>query len=108
MRAGRVALALAAVVAASVVNASDRRLGPDCSIKGKRLQGRVQIVSAFPDVKAQVVTAFPDLRVQLVSAFPDSCGKWTYVTAFPDFTIEFVQAFPDVRIEFVNAFPGRP
>lgn len=76
--------------------------------KGILLQGRVKIVTSFPDLKVQVVDAFPDLRVQLVTAFPDRPGKWQFVSSFPNFKIQFVDAFPDLKIQFVNAFPGKP
>lgn len=77
-----------------------------CSFKGKKLYGKIQVVTAFPDVKVQKVTAFPDVKVQEVSAFPDKCGKWQMVTAFPDTKVQFVTAFPDVKIQYVTAFPG--
>jgi hypothetical protein len=79
-----------------------------CTFNGKKLYGKIQVVTAFPDVKVQVVTAFPDVKVQKVTAFPDSCGKWEMVTAFPDTKVQFVDAFPDVKIEYVTAFPGIP
>jgi hypothetical protein len=81
-------------------------VGKDCTFKGKRLWGKVQVVNAFPDLKVQIVNAFPDVKVQKVTAFPDKCGKWQFVTAFPDIKIQFVTAFPDVKIQYVNAFPG--
>ena len=71
------------------------KVGKDCTLKGKKLYGKVQIVTAFPDFKVQVVNAFPDLKVKKVSAFPDKCGKWKIVNAFPDFKIQIVNAFPD-------------
>jgi hypothetical protein len=77
-----------------------------CTFNGKKLYGKIQVVTAFPDVKVQVVTAFPDVKVQNVTAFPDKCGKWEMVTAFPDTKVEFVTAFPDVKIQYVSAFPG--
>ena len=77
-----------------------------CTFNGKKLYGKIQIVTAFPDVKVQEVNAFPDLKVQKVNAFPDKCGKWQIVTAFPDTKVQFVNAFPDVKIQYVNAFPG--
>jgi hypothetical protein len=77
-----------------------------CRFNGKQLWGKIQEVTAFPDVKVQVVTAFPDVKVQKVTAFPDSCGKWQMVTAFPDTKVQFVTAFPDVKIQYVTAFPG--
>ncbi len=80
----------------------------DCTFNGKKLYGKIQVVTAFPDVKVQVVTAFPDVKVQKVTAFPDKCGKWQMVTAFPDTKVQFVTAFPDVKIQYVDAFPGIP
>ena len=80
----------------------------ECTLKGKKLYGKVQVVESFPDIKVQVVRAFPDLRVQQVEAFPNSCGKWQYVESFPDFKIQFVEAFPDLKVQFVEAFPGVP
>ncbi len=83
-------------------------LDSGCSLKGKKLYGKVQVVEAFADFKVQVVNSFPDLKVEKVKAFPDQCGKWEYVTAFPDFKIQYVNAFPDLKIEFVKSFPGLP
>ena len=78
----------------------------NCTLEGKVLYGRVQVVEAFPDFRVQVVNAFPDLKVQKVNAFPDRCGRWQFVDSFPDFRIQFVNAFPDLRIQYVDAFPG--
>jgi hypothetical protein len=77
-----------------------------CTFNGKKLFGKIQVVTAFPDVKVQVVSAFPDVKVQKVNAFPDKCGQWQMVTAFPDTKVQFVDAFPDVKIQYVDAFPG--
>ena len=77
-----------------------------CRFNGKQLWGKIQEVTAFPDVKVQVVTAFADVKVEKVTAFPDKCGKWQMVTAFPDTKVQFVTAFPDVKIQYVTAFPG--
>jgi hypothetical protein len=84
------------------------KIGGDCSLKGHKLFGKIQVVKAFPDLKVQIVTAFPDLKVQKVDAFPDKCGQWKMVDAFPDLKIQFVDAFPDLKIQYVNAFPGVP
>ena len=81
-------------------------VGAICTLEGKVLYGRVQVVEAFPDFRVQVVNAFPDLKVQKVNAFPDRCGRWQFVDSFPDFRIQFVNAFPDLRIQYVDAFPG--
>ncbi len=84
------------------------KIGSDCMYKGIKLQGKVQIVTSFPDLKVQQVTSFPDLKVQVVNSFPDRCGKWQFVESFPDFKIQYVTSFPDIKIEFVNSFPGVP
>jgi hypothetical protein len=77
-----------------------------CTFNGKKLFGKIQVVTAFPDVKVKVVTAFPDVKVKKVTAFPDSCGKWQMVDSFPDTKVQFVDAFPDVKVQYVDAFPG--
>ena len=110
---------LALVICALIITVSNQKLTAktslkskskisDCSFNGKQLYGKVQVVTAFPDIKVQVVNAFPDLKVQVVDAFPDACGKWQMVDAFPDFKVQFVDAFPDIKIQYVDAFPGMP
>jgi hypothetical protein len=90
------------------ITAQANPIGGDCTFKGIRLYGKVQIVDAFPDIKIQIVTAFPDLKVKKVDAFPDSCGKWQRVEASPDFKVQIVDAFPDIKVQWVDAFPGKP
>jgi hypothetical protein len=97
-----------AQVAVPQAPAETLKVPKSCVLKGKRLWGKVQVVSAFPDLKVQVVSAFPDLKVQVVDAFPDKCGKWQMVTSFPDLKVQFVDAFPDLKIQYVTAFPGVP
>jgi hypothetical protein len=92
----------------SPARGSGGKVGGDCSLKGKKLYGKIKIVDAFPDLKVQVVDAFPDLKVQVVDAFPDKCGKWKMVDAFPDVKVQMVTAFPDLKIKYVTAFPGLP
>ena len=41
-----------------------------CSCKGKKLYGKVQFVTSFPDVKIQIVESFPDVKIQYVNSFP--------------------------------------
>lgn len=79
-----------------------------CTFKCKKLYGKIQVVTAFPDVKVQVVTAFPGVKVQTATFIPDKCGKWQMVTSFPDTKVQFVTAFPDVKIQYVESFPGLP
>jgi hypothetical protein len=80
----------------------------DCVFQGKKLYGKVQVVSSFPDIKVQKVQSFPDLKVQWVNNFPDSCGKWQKVESFPDLKIQYVESFPDLKVQFVQNFPGKP
>ena len=79
-----------------------------CSFHGKKLYGKIQIVSEHADVTVQEVAAFPDLKMKPVRAFADRCGMWQLVDAGAETTVEFVAAFPDVRIQRVAAFPGLP
>ena len=75
-------------------------------INGKRLYGRVRVVSSMADFKVEVVSSGADLKVEQVNMFSDSCGKWEFADMFSDFTVEFVNVNSDFKIEFVNMFPG--
>ncbi len=109
VRAGLISAALFLCAAAFAAPASAGSVDKaSCTFNGRKLQGKVQIVTAFPDVKVQVVDSFPDLNVQAVTAFPDRCGKWQFVDSFPDFKIQYVTAFPDIKIRMVESFPGVP
>lgn len=77
-----------------------------CTLNGKALFGRVQIVESFPDFKVRRVESFADLRVQIVESFPDACGEWQIVESFPDFTVQFVDSFADFDMTEVSSFPG--
>ncbi len=90
---------LSSVLAADIDKAA-------CTFKGKKLYGKIQIVTSFPDIKVQEVTSFPDLKVEKVTSFPDKCGKWQMVTSFPDTKIQLVTSFPDVKVQYVTSFPG--
>ncbi len=97
--------AMISLLAASAVQAG--KVDGNCTYAGKKLYGRIQVVSAFPDVKVQVVSSFPDLKVKTVENFPTKCGMWQMVESFPDTKVQFVNSFPDVKIQFVESFPGR-
>ncbi|MCA9524353.1 MAG: hypothetical protein KC609_25470 [Myxococcales bacterium] len=84
------------------------KVGRSCTFKGKRLWGKVQVVTSFPDFRVKVTNSFPDLKVKRVTSFADKCGLWHYVTSFPDFKIQFVTSFPDFTIQYVTSFPGVP
>ena len=92
----------------TATSASAGVVGASCTLKGIKLQGKVQVVENFPDLKVQVVTHFPDLKVKTVQHFPDDCGEWQFVEHFPDFKIQYVEHFPDLKIQRVEHFPGVP
>ncbi|MEK9786161.1 MAG: hypothetical protein VW546_09150 [Gammaproteobacteria bacterium] len=98
-------LALFAVLSSSAFAGS---IDSDCTLNGKKLYGKVQVVTSFADFKVEEVQSFPDLKVEKKSSFADDCGEWEFVDSFPDFTIEYVTSFADFKIEFVNSFPGLP
>jgi hypothetical protein len=81
-------------------------IGSDCIYKGKKLYGRVQVVTSFPDFKVKQVSSFPDLKVKKVTSFADRCGRWHFVHSFADFKIQFVDSFADFKIQYVDSFPG--
>jgi len=96
-------ISIPAIFVTSKANAARASRGkPD----PKAVYGRIQYVTAFPDVKVKVVRSFADLRVQVVKAFANSPGEWEIVDSFPDFKVEVVESFEDFTIEYVNAFPG--
>jgi hypothetical protein len=102
-------LALAAMgIGGRPVHAEKNIKKGDCTHKGFKLYGKVQIVEHFPDLKIQVVDHFPDLLVQKVKSFPDACGKWQIVEHFPDLKVQIVEHFPDLKIQWVDHFPGVP
>jgi len=77
-----------------------------CTFKGFALNGNIQVVENFPDIKVQIVENFADIHVQLVTSFPDKCGQWKFVESFPDVKIQYVDNFPDIKIKMVTSFPG--
>lgn len=100
--------ALSVLGASLILSPASAEVGPDCTLDGILLYGKVQVVEHFADLKVQVVSSFPDLKVSVVDVFADSCGKWWFVDSFPDFTIQYVDSFPDLKIQYVGSFPGLP
>ena len=103
---GLIKFALVGALAGALGPATASAKIKGCTLNGKALFGKVQVVKSFPDFRVQVVKSFPNLKVQRVTSFPDACGKWQWVNSFPDFTVEYVESFPDFTIEFVESFPG--
>ena len=98
--------ALVAVCAVSLLAAAPKIEAKDCTFKGRKLYGRIQYVTSFPDLRIKVVESFPDIKVKLVTSFPDACGKWQIVDSFPDLKVQVVESFPDITVKFVESFPG--
>jgi hypothetical protein len=81
------------------------RINCDCTYKGKKLWGKVEYVTVFPDFKVKV-SSFPDLNVK-ETMFATQCGEWERVTAFGDFKVQIVDMFEDFDIAY-SYFPGIP
>lgn len=84
------------VVATNAEPASSKLQG--CSVNGIYLKGRVQVVSAFGDVKIREVGTGADLQVRIVD-LPQSCGEWRFVDSLPDFTVEYVSIGEDITVK---------
>jgi hypothetical protein len=97
--------AVAGVLAAMAVLAGKSSAG-EGKVDLKKIHGRIQFVTSFPDYRVKVVESFPDLKVQLVTSFPDKPGMWQKVDSFPDYKVQIVNSFPDFTIQWVNSFPG--
>lgn len=82
------------------------RIGEDCSFNGKKLYGKVKIVSYGEDFKILPAGYGEDLRVETVGYGAGSCGKWEIVTYGEDFKIRFVEYGEDFKIRFVSYNPG--
>lgn len=83
------------------------KIGSDCTLKGKKLSGRIRIVTANEDFRVRVVNANEDLKVLLQTiTWNERCGEWYYADANYDFKVRFVEANEDFKIRFVNAIPG--
>jgi len=81
-------------------------ISADCTLNGKRLAGKVQIVKNFPDFKVKIVDTFQDLKVKKMRNFARKCGEWQFVSNFPDIKIQFVKHFPDFTVKYVDYHPG--
>lgn len=84
------------------------KIGKDCTFKGKKLYGKVQVVDAFPDFRVRVVSAFPDLKVQRSTLLPVPAVAGNGWTPFPISKSSSSNAFSDFDIQYVDAFPGIP
>ncbi len=97
---------LAALTTGSDGTARPSKISAECTFRGHRLYGKIQIVERHADLKVRVVERFADLKVQLVERFPKRCGQWQLVERFADTKVRLVQRHPDVTIRYVERFPG--
>ncbi len=57
---------------------SESSVSNDCTYKGRKLYGRILLVSSSPDLRVRSVNSIPDLRVQTVTTVPSRCGEWQW------------------------------
>ena len=79
-----------------------------CKFRGKKLYGRVRVVTVSPDFRVRVVTVSPDLNVEKVDVYPSECGRWQFVDVAEDFTVQFVDVAEDFTVRYVTVSPGMP
>jgi len=80
----------------------------DCTFNGFPLNGKIQFVENYADIKVKVVESFTYLKIKIVDSFPFECCEWKIVDSFPDLKIQIVESFADIKIKFVESFPGLP
>ncbi|AVQ10749.1 Uncharacterized protein XB16_0402 [Leptospira santarosai] len=85
---------------------SESSVSNDCTYKGRKLYGRIMLVSSNPDLRVRSVNSIPDLRVQTVTTVPNRCGEWQMVTSNPDLRVQIDPSFGEFTIQFVESFPG--
>ena len=86
---------LAALTTGSDGTARPSKISAECTFRGHRLYGKIQIVERHAD-----------LKVRVVERFPKRCGQWQLVERFADTKVRLVQRHPDVTIRYVERFPG--
>jgi hypothetical protein len=88
------------------ISLSANPISKDCTYKGKKLSGKVKIITHAADFKVMFREYAPNLNVWLMTGTLSSCGEWRFVEYAPDFTIQLVEQAPDFTIQFVNSSPG--
>lgn len=82
------------------------KVSSDCTFKGKKLFGNVQIVDIGEDVTIQNVNTNEDLKIEVVKTGAFRCGQWLFVNTGADLKVKFVHTNADIHIQFVNTAPG--
>lgn len=100
------------VVGMLSLSSAPQQVTPDCTLGGRPLWGRVQVIEPRPelehqaDLRVQLVEQGEELRVKWVTQAPTRCGEWRRVEERPDFEIVFVEEGADLRVRLVNQAPG--
>jgi hypothetical protein len=72
------------------LNAKTGKVQSDCTNKGKKLFGLVQIVDTGEDLTIQNVPTGEDLRIEVVRTNPARCGQWLFVNTGANLKVQFV------------------
>lgn len=83
-------------------------ISKDCTFKGKKLAGRIKIVSHAADFTVLVRQYAADLNVKISQGSLKDCGEWQFVESGENFRIQIVNHAPDFSIKFVHSMPGLP
>ena len=78
----------------------------DCTLKGKKLYGNIQIVDIGEDVTIENATTGEDLKIEVVKTGAFRCGQWLFVNTGADLKVKFVHTNADIHIQFVTTGPG--
>ena len=81
-------------------------ISKDCTLKGKKLYGKVKIVEHGQDFQVKVFTWGANLHIQIRNTTQRECGEWQFVEWGEDFTIKIVDYGQDFSIQYVTYSPG--
>ncbi len=81
-------------------------IGSDCTLKGKKLWGKVKIVTFGEHLKVKPVDFGENLKVRFRDFSPGKCGQWQIVSFGEDLKIRFVDYGEDLKIRIVEYGEG--
>jgi hypothetical protein len=76
-----------------------------CTFKGKKLYGKVKVVTSNPDFKVRIVDYSEDISVKNTENDPSRCGEWKFVEYSEDFKVRFVTSGEDFTIKYTTYDP---
>jgi len=76
-----------------------------CTFKGKKIFGKVKVVSYNSDFKVKIVQSGEDLSVVSTDHDPSKCGEWKFVEYSEDFKVQFVEYGEDFKIRYTKGQP---